>query len=70
MAAGAIRGVQDLIRVRVANTAQEVWIGQRTFQCVVLAREDVAKLFDGGVERLEPAGIQRRERGASTHQLQ
>src|SRR5439155_21011201 len=64
-----LRRVQDLIGVRVADPAEEMGIGQRSLQRVVLTRERVAKPIERGVERLETAGIERRQRRLTSHEL-
>ena len=51
--------MQDLVRVGVADAAEEVRIGERALERVVLARQRVAKRVERRVERLEAAGIER-----------
>ena len=64
------RRVQDLVRVGVADAAEQMRIGERALQRVALAGERLVKLFARGVERLDAAGIERAQRRLAAHQLQ
>jgi hypothetical protein len=64
------RGVQDLIGIGVADPAQNVGVRERALERVVLAAQRVAKRAGGGGEGLEPARVQRRERGFTAHEMQ
>ena len=49
--------MQDLVRVCVADPAEQPRIGERALQRVILAREGGAKGCEIGGEHLEPAGV-------------
>ena len=51
--------MEDLVRVGVADAAEDVRIGQRSLQRVALAGEGGSKLFERNVERLDAARIVR-----------
>src|SRR5262249_16463318 len=54
---------------RVANTAEQSWVGQRAFDGVILAAQRVAKLFSRDVERFDAATIQRSQGSLTAHHL-
>ena len=49
--------MQDLVRVRVADAAQDPRVGQRALERVVLARQGGPERREVRVEYLEPARI-------------
>ena len=55
------RGVQDFIRVGVADAAENVRVGQGALERVVLAREPLGERRQCRVEHFEPTGIERAE---------
>ena len=66
-----LRAVQDLVRIRVADAGEEARIGQRAFQRMVLAKQDVdANVFEIGVEDLDAPGIHRVERRLALNEMQ
>ena len=59
-----LRGVKDLVRVGVADAAQQMRIRQRALQGVILARQRLAELLDRRRQHFEAAGIVRRQLAA------
>ena len=53
--------MQNLVGIGIADAAQQVRIGQRALQRVILARQRLAELLDGRRQHFEAAGIVRRE---------
>ena len=49
--------MEDLVRVGVADSADEARIGERALQRVVHAQERLAERGQGGLERLDPAAV-------------
>ena len=49
--------MQDLVRVGVADSAQQLRVGQGPLEGVVLTRERLAKLRQGGAIELKAAGV-------------
>ena len=60
----SLRGVQNLVGVRVADAAEDVRIGERALQRVVLARQALGELRQRRAEHLEPARIERGQSAA------
>src|SRR5262249_38876352 len=63
------RGVENLVRVGVADAAEKPRIGQRAFHRVVLARQGLSKLVTRDLKRLDAARIERSERRLALHEL-
>src|SRR6185503_14705554 len=63
------RGVQDFVRVRVADTAEEMRVGQRALERVALARQRLVKLLRRRLERLDAARVERAKRVLAANQL-
>ena len=61
--------MQDLVRVRVADPAEQPRIGERALQRVILAREGGAKGCEIGGEHLEPAGVMVIEPVLASHEV-
>src|SRR5690606_32111850 len=59
---GELRLQEDLVRVCVADPAQDAWIGQRALERVVLRTQRRGELVEGGVQRLDSATIELRQR--------
>ena len=53
------RRVEDLVRVRVADAAQQPRVGQRPLERVILARQRCAEFVDGRRQHVDAAGIER-----------
>ena len=62
--------MQDLIRIRVADAAEETRIGQRALQRVVLASERHVEDLESDAEHFDPARIVSRERVAAGDDVQ
>ena len=62
--------VQDLVRIGVADAAEQMRIGERALERVALARQRLVKLLAGRLERLDTAGIERAQRRVAAYQLQ
>src|SRR5687767_12718691 len=58
-----MRAMQDLVGVRVADAAEEMGIGERALEGVVLAPKAISERRRRCGERLEAARIQRGETG-------
>ena len=50
--------MQDFIGIRVADSAEQMRIGQRALERVILANELGRKGFEIGAQDLHPAGIE------------
>ncbi len=61
--------MQDLVGVGVADAAEQVRIGERALERMVLALHAVGELLETGREDVEPAGIHRGERGLALDQM-
>ena len=64
------RAVQDLVRIGVADAAEQARVGQRALERVVLARERRRELLRDRIEHLEAAGIVRGEPGLARDDVQ
>ena len=62
--------VQDLVGVRVPDPGEEPGVGERALERVALARQRRAEGGEIGVERLEPAAIERGERGGAADEVE
>src|SRR5437899_4727033 len=67
---GELRAVQHLVRVRVADTAEQARIGDRALERAVLALHSISELSETGPEDVESAGIHRGERGLALDQME
>ena len=63
-------GMENLVRIRVADAADQVRIGERAFDGVALACQRGAKLVEAGLERLESARVERGQRLSAANDLQ
>ena len=61
--------MQDLVRVGVADAAEDVRIGQRALERVVLAHERRAEVLQRRAEHLDPARVVLRERLLAAHHV-
>ena len=61
--------MQDLVRIGVADAAEQVRVGQRALDRVVLAGERIVELLERCLERLDAAGIERGKRRLTAHHL-
>ena len=61
--------MEDLVRIGVADAAQQARIGERALERVVLAHERVAEAREVRLERFEPARIHLRERRLPLHEV-
>ena len=52
-----LRPVEDLVRIRIADTAEQAWVGERPFEGVVPATKCRAEGVQIRLEDFEPAGI-------------
>ena len=65
------RAVQDLVRVRVADAAEEPRVGERALERVVLARERARRTASSVASSdLEPAAVELRERVRAAHDVE
>jgi len=55
-----LRAVQDLVGIGVTDAAEEMRVGERALQGMVLALQAHRERFEIGVEHLEPSGVHRR----------
>src|SRR5262250_1675711 len=62
--------MQYLVGVGVADAAEEPRVGEGAFQGVALADQHLPEALEAGVEDLDAAWIERRERGFTAHQMQ
>src|SRR6185437_14982247 len=62
--------MQNLVRVRVADAAEQSRIGERSLECVILQRELCAERIGCRVERLDAASIERAKRGLALYRVQ
>src|ERR1041385_9000608 len=62
--------MQDFIRVRVANAAEQARIGERALECVILVRERMRKFRQRAVQHIESTWIMSREIFLALHQVQ
>src|SRR5215813_64384 len=61
--------MQDLVGVRVADAAEEVRIGERALERVVLAAESLREGLQLAADDLDSARVQRVEAGGSAHDV-
>jgi hypothetical protein len=59
--------MEDLVGVRVSDSAEEPRVGERAFQCVVLAGESAPEVLEAGFKDLETSAVEKREVGLSAH---
>ena len=52
-----LRAVENLVRLRVANPTEEVWVGQRALQGVAFALQHLGEGLDVRGENVPAAGI-------------
>src|SRR2546430_13533659 len=57
-----LRAVEDLVRIRVADSREQARIGQRALQRVVLATQRGLEFVERARERLDPAALELVER--------
>src|SRR5262245_12350103 len=62
--------MQDLVRVGVADAAQQPRIGERTLEGVALARERTREGGEIDVHRLDAAGVEGGETGVALHDVE
>ena len=62
--------MQDLVRVCVADSAEQARIRQGALQRVILADERLVELLEGCVEDFEPAAVVCAERVFAAHGVQ
>ena len=62
--------VQNLVRVRIADAAEEPGIGQRPLQRMVLPLEGFPEVWFFGFEHLQPARIVSEQGRLAAHQVQ
>jgi hypothetical protein len=58
--------MEDFVRVRIADSAEETWIGERALDGVTLTRQRFMKLIARDVERFDTASIERAKGGFAT----
>src|SRR5713101_9405344 len=63
------RAMQDLVRVRIPDAGEDVRVGQRALERVILARDGVAEFRLGAGERLDPAGVERDDRRLALQEM-
>src|SRR5205814_10347704 len=62
--------VQDLVGVRVPDSAEEPWIGERALERVVLAAERLPELRRISLQHFEAARIERPQSGLALDDMQ
>src|SRR3954453_10633204 len=62
--------MQDLVRIRIADSAKQARIGKRPFDCVVFPRQRLTEAVQIGSQYLEPATVERQERRPTTNNVQ
>ena len=50
--------VQDLVRIGIADTAKEAWVGQRPLEGVVFEQKTLAECIRARIEDLEPSHVE------------
>src|SRR5690606_5182199 len=65
-----LRAVQDLVRVRVADPAEQALIRERALERVPLARDRVREAREVRLERLRAAAVELRERRLAAHEVE
>src|SRR5436309_3173614 len=53
--------MQDFIRVRVADSAEQTRVRQRSLERVIFTRQRLTKLFERRVDHLESAAVELRQ---------
>ena len=61
--------MQDLVRIGVADAAEQPRIGERALERVVLSRQPFGERVDTRVERLQATAVERRERLGAAHEV-
>ena len=64
------RRMQNLVRVRVADSTEEVRVGERSLHRMVLARESLRKLIDRRREDIQSTGVMPRQAAAAAQYMQ
>src|SRR6516165_1375626 len=62
--------MQDFVRVSVADTAQDVWIRERTLECVVVRSKSCRKRGEVCLQNIEAAGVEPFEIRLAAHHMQ
>src|SRR5882672_9946063 len=63
-------GVEDLVGVGVADSAEEMRIGQRAFESVIFRSECLSERLKGGTQDLQTARIERLQRLFTPQEMQ
>src|SRR6202030_3692363 len=64
------RAVQDLVRVRVSDAAEQTRIGQRTLQGLILHLQSLGEVGQRAVADFESTHVELRKRVGTAHQVQ
>ena len=67
---GQFRGVEDLVRIGVADSGDDAWVGEGAFQRVVFAAQRRAKRGRVDLQDLQPAAIVLGQTGLATDHIQ
>src|SRR5688572_7731419 len=62
--------MKNLVRVCVADAAEQTWIGERTLNCVVFACEPFCKVFDRRSQNFECSAIKLGKFGFALSEVQ
>src|SRR5258708_34553189 len=55
--------MQNLVRIRIADTAKNVRVGERALQCVICPAQRAGECGEARLERFDTAGAQRLQAG-------
>jgi hypothetical protein len=67
---GELRRVQYFIGVGIANSAEQVWIGQGSFERVIPRGQCLLKILQGTAEHFKPSLIEGPQGLFSLHQME
>src|SRR4030095_899234 len=61
--------MENLVGVGVADTAEQMGIGERALHCMIFARECFAELLETRIDDFQTAGIMLLQSGLSVYQV-